>query len=216
MSEWKLGNPNKTFGYILPVLHQNGKLKVSDFYSEYNIPTNNFINAFISCEEYPELDRHIFLLYKFTPAPIFNIFEQRLSFLPEYVMSYDPDKYNRMFVFKISDEYLDLFEKFKAGKYSKFLMKDKDIIMNFHLLGMDKYARADPPLKNIISGTLFKQKWKKEQIESEIINSPDIPKHSWIRLPDDAEFSSVPNFEHETYLNKYKLPDETSLETTFD
>jgi hypothetical protein len=210
---WKLGDKNKTIGYLLPFLHNNGKLNCENFFSksDINFPVNHFVNVFNKCEEFSELDQHLFLLYKFSPNPIFQNFESKLSYLPEFVQAYDPDKYHRMFVFKLDDEYIDAIQKFREGKFSKIKERHKDIIMKFHRLDPDLYLRKSDDNRNNISGTLYKQQWKKTQIEEEFLNSPSLHKSEWVRLPHDAEYTSIPNDEHETYLEKYKIND-TGLE----
>lgn len=214
---WKLGDRNKTIGYVLPFLHNNGKVECDFFWSDKNLgsfPTNLFVNVFSKCEEFPELDTHLFILYKFSPNPIFQNFENKLSYLPEFVKVYDPDKYHRMFVFKIPDEYLDALYKFREGKFSKFKENHKSIIMKFHKLDPVKYLKDPSNNRNNISGTLYKQDWKKAQIEEEFLNTPAVHKSQWVRLPHDAEYTSIPNDEQETYLNKYKIND-TGLEESF-
>lgn len=205
---WKLGDSNKTIGYLLPFLHQNGKLNCDNFFirSELNFPTNLLVNVFNKCEELSELDNHLFLLYKFHTGPIFENFQNKFSYLPEFVKAYDPDKYHRMFVFKVQEEYIDSFTKFNQGKFSKFKVEHKKIIMDFHRLDA-KYIENPDKNRNNISGTLYKQLWKKQQIEEEFINDPIVHKSLWVRLPDDAEFTSIPNHECETYYNKYKIND---------
>jgi hypothetical protein len=209
---WKLGDKNKTIGYLLPFLHQDGKLTCDNFFSrsDINFPYNLFVNVFSKCEEFSELEEHIFLLYKFSPSPIFQNFENRFTYLPEFVNAYDPDKYHRMFVFKLKEEYIDSLNKFREGQYSKFKESHKKIIMKFHRLG-EEFIRNPDVNKNNISGTLYKQEWKKRQIEEDFLNSPSVHKSNWVRLPYDAEFASIPNEEHETYYNKYKIND-TGLE----
>jgi len=205
---FKLGDANKTIAYLLPFLHQNGKMNCDSFFSrnEMNFPTNLFVNAFNRCEEFPEMEEHLFLLYRFNTNVLFQNFEKKLGYLPEYVQVYDPDKYHRMFVFKLDPEYIESLIKFKEGKFSKIKEQHKKIIMDFHRLDR-KYIENPDKNRNIISGTLYKQKWKKEQIEEEFLNDPSVHKSSWIRLPSDAECSSIPNDEAETYYNKYKVHD---------
>ena len=206
---WKIGDKNKTIGYLLPFLHNNGKLNCDSFFSksDINFPTNHFVNVFNKCEEFPELNQHLFLLYKFSPHPIFQNFEDKMSRLPEFVQAYDPDKYHRMFVFKLNDEYLETLTNFRNGKFSKIKERHKEIIMKFHKLDPDLYLRKSDDNRNNISGTLYKQQWKKTQIEEEFLNSPAVHKSQWVRLPHDAEYTSIPDDEHETYLEKYKIND---------
>lgn len=211
---WKLGDKNKTIGYVLPFLNNNGKIELDFFWSNRdlgNFPTNLFVNAFSKCEEFPELESHIFLLYKFSPNPIFQNFENKLSYLPEFVQAYDPDKYHRMFVFKIPEEYLDTLKMFREGKFSKFKESYKAAILKFHKLD-SKYIKDPNNNKNTITGTLYKQEWKKNEIEEQLLNTSSVHKSQWVRLPYDAEYTSIPNDEHETYLNRYKV-NETGLES---
>lgn len=202
---WKLGNSNKTIGYLLPFLHQNGKLTCEHFTGS-SFPTNLFVNVFNKCEEYLELNQHLFLLYKFNPTPMYQNFQNRLAYLPEYVSYYDPDKYHRMFIFKLEDEYNDALIKFREGKFSKFKKEHKKIILDFYRIN-EKYVTDPNNYKNPITGTLYKQQWKKEEIESTIINYIGIPKHQWTYLSSEDECSSLPIMEEETYLNIYKLDD---------
>ena len=95
MSEWKLGNSNKSSAYLLPLLNQNGKIFFNEFIDDNKYPQRNFVNIFYKCEEYPELRNRLFVLYKKDiDNPVYQNFETRLRFFEEFEFEYEPDNVN--------------------------------------------------------------------------------------------------------------------------
>jgi hypothetical protein len=206
MSEWKLGNSNKSSAYLLPLLNQNGKIFFNEFIDDNRYPQRNFVNIFYKCEEYPELRNRLFILYKKDiDNPVYQNFETRLRFFEEFEFEYEPDNVHKMYVFNIDEKYNVIFKLFEQGKYSKFPDYYKDIILKFFKLNPELFIKNSDVNKNKIVGVLFKQRWLKDKIESELLNSESTPKINWVSLPKESELSSIPNEEEETYLNKYKL-----------
>jgi hypothetical protein len=206
MSEWKLGNSNKSSAYLLPLLNQNGKIFFNEFIDDNKYPQRNFVNIFYKCEEYPELRNRLFVLYKKDiDNPVYQNFESRLRFFEEFEFEYEPDSVHKMYVFNIDERYNIIFKLFEQGSYSRFPDYYKDIILKFFKLNPELFIKNSDVNKNKIVGVLFKQRWLKDKIESELLNSELTPKINWVSLPKDSELSSSPNIDEETYLNKYKL-----------
>lgn len=206
MSEWKLGNSNKSSAYLLPLLNQNGKIFFNEFIDDNKYPQRNFVNIFYKCEEYPELRNRLFVLYKKDiDNPVYQNFESRLRYFEEFEFEYEPDNVHKMYVFNIDEKYNIIFKLFEQGSYSKFPDYYKDIILKFFKLNPELFIKNSDVNKNKIVGVLFKQRWLKDKIESELLNSELTPKINWVSLPKDSELSSSPNIDEETYLNKYKL-----------
>jgi hypothetical protein len=180
---------NKTVAYLLPLIaNKNGKF--ADFKDDEHFPKCNFINAFRYCEEFPDLDTHIFVIYKYSPNPQFEELLNRFRRYSSFHSIIDNDKYTVIIVFEIpysSKKALTLFDK---GGYSKFKAEDKKQILDFYsVTSSDKFGPA---------GVLYKKEWRRLEIESKID----------MKLPEDAELSSIPDLEQETYYLKYKNTNE--------
>jgi len=180
---------NKTVAYLLPLIaNKNGKF--ADFKDDEHFPKCNFINAFRYCEEFPDLDTHIFVIYKYSPNPQFEELLNRFKRYSSFHSIIDNDKYTVIIVFEIpysSKKALTLFDK---GGYSKFKAEDKKQILDFYsVTSSDKFGPA---------GVLYKKEWRRLEIESKID----------MKLPEDAELSSIPDLEQETYYLKYKNTNE--------
>ena len=181
---------NKTVAYLLPLIG-NKNSKFADFKDDEHFLKCNFINAFRYCEEFPDLDSHVFVIYKYSPHPQF---EELLSKFKKYANFHsviDNDKFSIIVVFKIPEISKKTLELFDKGAYSKFRAEDKKQILNFYsVTSSDKFGPA---------GVLYKKEWKRLEIESKID----------MKLPEEAELSSVPYLDQETYFIKYKSTNET-------
>lgn len=181
---------NKTVAYLLPLIG-NKNSKFADFKDDEHFLKCNFINAFRYCEEFPDLDSHVFVIYKYSPHPQF---EELLSKFKKYATFHsviDNDKFSIIVVFKIPEISKKTLELFDKGAYSKFRAEDKKQILNFYsVTSSDKFGPA---------GVLYKKEWKRLEIESKID----------MKLPEEAELSSVPYLDQETYFIKYKSTNET-------
>jgi len=180
---------NKTVAYLLPlVANKNGKL--ADFKDSEHFPKCNFINAFRHCEEFPELENHIFVIYKFSPHPQFEELLNKFRRYAAFHSIVDNDKYTVMIVFEVSSASKKTLQLFDIGAYSKFRAEDKKQILDFYsVTSSDKFGPA---------GVLYKKEWRRLEIENKID----------MRLPEDAELSSIPDPEQETYYLKYKSANE--------
>lgn len=180
---------NKTVAYLLPIV-VNRNSKFSDFKDDETFPRCNYINTFRYCEEYPELNKHVFMVYKYSPAPQFQDFIDRFKKYSNYHSVIDNDKYSIIIVFEIPTDSFKTLEHFDKGAYSKFRIEDKKKILDFYSVSVnDKFGPV---------GVLYKKEWRRLEIESKID----------MKLPESAELSSIPDLELETYFIKYKNADE--------
>lgn len=181
---------NKTIAYLLPLI-ANKNNKLADFKDDEHFPKCNFINVFRYCEEYPELDTHLFLLYKYSPNPLFDDFINKFKKNSNFHSIVDNDKYTVMVIFEFPTDSLKTLKHFDKGEYSKFRLEDKKKILDFYsVTSNDKFGPA---------GVLYKKEWRRLEIEKKID----------MKLPEDAELSSIADIEQETYFNKYKTQDES-------
>lgn len=181
---------NKTIAYLLPLI-ANKNNKLADFKDDEHFPKCNFINVFRYCEEYPELDTHLFLLYKYSPNPLFDDFINKFKKNSNFHSIIDNDKYTVMVIFEFPTDSLKTLKHFDKGEYSKFRLEDKKKILDFYsVTSNDKFGPA---------GVLYKKEWRRLEIEKKID----------MKLPEDAELSSIADIEQETYFNKYKTQDES-------
>ena len=97
---------NKSFTYILPMM------------SLYiDIVKENLLNTFLRTDDYPKYKDHIFLLYRFSGVKPFLEYENYLENHDLFEFSYDPDRYNTLYCFKIPKTYKDVYNKFIKGRY---------------------------------------------------------------------------------------------------
>lgn len=181
---------NKTIAYLLPLV-ANKNDKFATFKDDEHFPKCNFINVFRYCEEYPELDKHLFLLYKYSPNPLFESFINKFKTSSNFHSIIDNDKYTVMVIFEFPTDCLKTLNHFDNGEYSKFKAEDKKKILDFYSFNSsDKFGPA---------GVLYKKEWRRLEIEKKI----------GMKLPEDAELSSIADIELETYYIKYKIQDES-------
>lgn len=184
IKEWKLGDKNKTASYLLPLVGES----VDQFYGPLR-PLSNFVNAFCGAEEYPQYNRHVFLLYRYNDSELFKRLENRIKERENFVECYDPDALHVMYILEIPDVYLQALEKFRLGKYSEISEQAKQHILRFHKVNLT--STPEHP----IYGTLYKQEFQFLAME----------KKYEIEIPRDQEVSSKPDFRKEIYLNEYKI-----------
>jgi len=181
---------NKSSTYILPLVARNSDL-VTNFISEDNYPTNLYHNSYLyhSIEEYKF--PCLLLVYKFTPNPIYEIFENKFLLTnPNFIEKKDETKYLVSYLFKIPNDCLEDYDNFIKGKYSKIKQESKNKIIRF--LNLIKYEKESK--NNDIVNVLYKSSYLKEKLEKKI---------DYI-LPDDAELSSSIEIIDETFnLEEY-------------
>jgi hypothetical protein len=96
-------------------------------------------------------------------------------------------------IYEIPFECLKTLALFDSGSYSKFRTEDKKKILDFYsATSSDNFGP---------SGVLYKKDWRRFEIEKQIGMS----------LPQDAELSSIPSIEEETYFIKYKVDNEQEV-----
>ena len=106
--------------FLLPMLGGTRRLYMWD---------KLFVNAFINADQH---QNSICLLYRFSGDTIFLKFEQALKKFRTFKDTYDPSPYFVMFVFDVPSNYIEQFNLFVNGKYSKFSPEYKSKIMEFH------------------------------------------------------------------------------------
>jgi ssDNA-binding Zn-finger/Zn-ribbon topoisomerase 1 len=159
----------KSFTYILPLMAHFIDLR-----------KRNLVNTFIGCSDYPELDNHIFLLYKFHGTKEYILYEEELENNTLFEKKFDPDKEHVMFAFKVPEDYQDVYNQFKAGKYSELPEDYKIQIFKYHNI-----LSADHKVAKV----LFKHPDLREELEERI----------GVEIPENMEVSSIPDMNLEIY-----------------
>lgn len=182
----------KTVAYLLPLVTPRNA-KITDFKEDGFFPKCNFINAFRYCEEFPELTKHVFVLYKYSPIAGFEAYMNKMKNNSCFHSYVDFDKVSVMLIYEIPFECLNTLALFDKGSYSKFRAEDKKKILDFYsATSSDNFGP---------SGVLYKKEWRRLEIEKQID----------MKLPQDAELSSIPNVEEETYYINYKVNNEQEV-----
>ena len=159
----------KSYTYILPMMAYF-----------MNIRKRNLVNTYVGSKDHPELDNHIFLLYKFHGTKEFILYEEYLEGRSIFHSKYDPDKHHVMFVFNVPEDYQGIYDQYKKGKYSEFPQDYKIQIFKFHNI-------TDASHK--VAKVLFKHPDLREELEDRI----------GAEIPEDAEVSSIPDMNLEKH-----------------
>lgn len=180
---------NKSFTYILPML---------EWWDSDMIVTSQLRGVFIGDILRPELDNHIFLLYRFSGERWFSRFEKALEEPDYFVGRYEPDSRHVMFIYDVPEIYQDSYNMFKNSKYSMISNQLKERIIGFH--GEENTRK--------IAAVMYRQEsayldWEKR------ING-DSPSYLHIKIPRDQEASSILKMEDEIFSNSC-LPKQSGL-----
>ena len=168
----KTAERNKSSMFVLPMLGGSRHLFM------YN---SQLLNAFIGFNDHVDC---IVLLYRWSGDPLFAKFENALKQFQSFIISYDPDPYHVIFVFKIPTDHEEDYKKFLIGKYSELSDIFKLKIIDFH------NAELDGTLGQI----LFKSNNRRLELEEKL----------GCKLPEDSELLSIINEEDEILnLNNY-------------
>ncbi len=153
---------NKTYHFILPLLARRGFFEsVLNCYlgDENNKPEYTLNKIFVHVEDYEEEYTQLDTFYQF----------------------YELEDDTYMFVYNISDRFLEDYTNFCNGKYSKMSDKAKDLIC--------KFSDRRPIMKSQVYKVLFKTNEQRQYIE-ELVGE---------KLPKDAEVASIPDMDKEVY-----------------
>jgi hypothetical protein len=173
----------RSYTYMLPML----SLSLS-YYAEH------LVNVFFGDESKPELNEHIFLLFKFSgdrkrPSHTSYLWiEEDLKKHPLYVEMYDPDPHHVMMAFTIPKEHIVNYKLFRSGKYSELSEEYKRTLLEYHY--------PDPVRRE--QGTLRKVLYKDESLY-----------RSWeerlaTKIKRGQEISSLPDVAEEIYNESMK------------
>lgn len=116
---------------------------------------NYFVNTFIT------EDKKIIVLYRFFSSDDYKRFEFGVMKHHLFEKLLDYDTQHVAFQFKIPDNYLDDYNKFVSGKYSRMSENYKKLILKFHGLDRD----------STLSKILFKSDDRKKQLELDLGSS---------------------------------------------
>lgn len=190
-NNFKLGNSNKTFTYMLPMLGSKctDLALIKDKYN-LHLPQTNFVNCFIGDVEYPEIVDSILLLYEFSGRVEYLNFEEKLQNHSRYRGQYTPDYKHTMYIFEVYENRLQDYDYFKKSKYSKFNENYKKHIGMFHGL----------QLSSPVMQVLYKSEEMYKSWETRL--SQDV---SSVRIPREQEAGSTIKPHEEYYQPQYKL-----------
>ncbi len=163
---------NKSYTYALPML---------DWWDSGFLVNKQLRGCFLGDSECPDLNNHIFLLYKYDGERWYQNFEEELKENEYYVDFYDPTKLHVMYVFRVPERHKENMEMLKASKFS--LMNDgfKKQIVEFH---------GEERAKNVIS-VLYKHESAYVELEKYI--NQGLPRKEWTKIPRDVEASKLLN-----------------------
>lgn len=189
--------PNKSTTYLLPLIGlYTNKYTYSNFISEFDFPTNHFINTYLYYEEVKTDEYYLYILYK-QPNKITVFWEkwEKQLFLDSncFVEKIIPNKEH--FIYKMKFPNQDLYNKYIKGQYSLFDNKDKNDILKFYKINSSEYM----PIRSV----LYKDSKKKKELEDKI----------GFKLDSNAELSSIPDLNNETYsYNFSRISEEVNYE----
>lgn len=182
---------NKSKTYLLPLLSEVIDIDLR-FYT-------NIINTYIFDSEDAYKDC-IFVKCKFNfKNPEYTKFENKMIDNQYYVDLIDINNDEVVYIFKIPEEYLFEYNKFKKGKYSKYKNDAKELILSF----FNKVYKGNPNAVNFlikIKQVLYKDKKLREKIEKELN----------VKIHYDAELTDIIDRDNETInlINETKVKEE--------
>lgn len=174
----------KAYSYILPM--------VSD---EVMGIKSNLVNVFIGDENYPELDNHIFLLYKFSGHSSFLLFEEDIKESPLFEREYDPDNIYTIKVLRVPKQYEEDFKLFKQSKYSEMSNAYKKRIIAFHNVATS----------HLLYGILYKKDFAFKYLEKHL--NSGLPVSSHVEIDRSQEASGLLDMNLEIYRNSLLVED---------
>jgi len=159
---------------------------------QYNINYKYLLNVYLGTEDYPEYKNIIVLHYDFIQiGGNFAKLEKRLTSLPNFIRSYDPDHYTSLFLFNIPLKWYNDYLLFINGKYSEFSNEYKNLLLSFYRMGGNKdYVRE---IEIILNKSEERRIFLEEQLNA--------------KLPKNAEVASIINWQDEIYNEKHKIRD---------
>jgi len=175
----------KTFSYMYPMA--STLIPVES--------TEHLVNVFLGDVEYPKLNNHLFLLYRFNGSIAFTEFEDEFETFPSFVKSYDPDKYHVMKVIDIPKDMQSNYDAFKKSMYSKLSDNYKKVII--------KHWRIKEDHK--LSGVLYKKEFVYKAMEDKINDGVSYRSH--VTIDRNQEASSVLDMDKEMYNPGFKVND---------
>ena len=174
---------NKSYSFVLPMVFNTISDVSTGRVLSKGLPTD-LINVYIGDKDYPDLKRHLFLLYQKNDSKNYEEFNVRMINKLQYYMDYDVEYNNKiyqMYVFQIPDSCIHLYELFIEGRYSDF-----DDVYKQHILTFFRVSSKD-----VIGDILYKREKHFELLEE--IYDLDIPR--------DQECMSKPNLKFEIFRN---------------
>lgn len=177
---------NRSYTYILPML---------DWWEAKFLINMQLRGCFIGDVNYPDLDNHIFLLYKFTGARWFTAFEDTMHDCDYFVTSYDPDKTHVMFVYEVPKHHKDSYTKIRQSKYSQISEILKKRIVAFHGEENTKKVQA----------VMYKHESMYKDWENRL--NDGLPSNMHVKIPRDQEATTSLNMVEEVYNDRVKVFD---------
>ena len=143
-----------------------------------------FVNAFIGVKDDKYLGEScLALLYRFSGSTLFLKFEQALRRFTCFREMIDPSPHYVLFVFNIPLRFLDDYNKFILGKYSRFSSELKENILKFHQIDNN----------SSIGQILYKSKKRRLRMQESL----------GIEIPKDFELFDIPKLEEEIFDKNY-------------
>ena|SRR4030042_52060 len=170
---------NKSKTYLLPLLAEVIDIDARFFNHLHNTFIYDIDGKYKDC---------LLILHDFSfRNPEFTAYEHRLTNNPYFVELKDIEN-KVLYVFKFPEEYMEEYNHFKNGKYSKFGKDAKDTIINFF---GNIYAGNLNAVNFLllIKQILYKEQKLKEKIEKELN----------VTLSDDAELTDIAESVNETF-----------------
>jgi hypothetical protein len=158
-----------------------------DWWDNEFLINNQLRGCFIGDVSCPDLNNHIFLLYRYTGDRWFQRYEQELRNTEYFIDSYEPNKLYTMYVYEVPEWQRYNMEMFRASKFSSLDDGFKKHIVTFH--GEDKTI-------DLVS-VMYKHESAYLALEKKI--NAGLPKSQWTKIPRDVEPSRLLNMEEELY-----------------
>lgn len=182
---------NRSYTYALPML---------DWWESTFLINGQLRGCFIGDIACPDLENHIFLLYRYSGARWFQRYEEELKNTEYFIDSYEPNKLYTMYVYKVPEWQEYNMKMLKDSHFSAFKDDYKKRIVKFH---------GEEKTKNIIS-IMYKHESAYEALEKRI--NEGLPRHQWTKIPRNVDPSGLLNMEEEIYNSEMKFKEDEQVQ----
>lgn len=188
----------KATRWVMPMLRLTGETQTSMKYHSH------FINCYVGTKDEGFMP-NIYLVYRFDGDLSFTKFEKELQNHELFEQSIEIDDHHVMYIFNMTSEMKENFDKFCNGAYSTFSESYKKKILQFVI--NPAVVKEKDIEKTITYGVLYKTDEQLKRLEEQI------GKHNVDIKKEGLEYLSKPVEAEEVYTGDIEIPKISTMDT---